>query len=100
MTNKNTTIAIIFLILLGAGYYLYSNRASKPALPTSIKNIEDKGVAVGVEGTGDFKINNIPIVSTSTSPTSPFPPPPEYRRTFTSPVYFNAEARAEVVMVK
>ena len=94
MTNKNTTIAIIFLILLGAGYYLYSNQASKPALPTSTKNIEDKGVAVGVEGTGDFKINNIPIVSTSTSPTSPLPPPPEYRRTFTYPVYFNAEARA------
>ena len=64
-------------------------------MPTSSQKIENDGVAVGVESTGDFEIKNIPIATpTIASKGQELPPPPEYRRTFTYPVYFNAEARA------
>src|SRR3989338_10389031 len=96
MTNKNTIITIIVLVLLGGGYYWYTNRAHLPFIPTTSQEIEDEGVTVGVESTGDFKLENIPIATTTTASTqpAPLPPAPEYRRAFAYPSYFNAEARA------
>ena len=95
MINKNSIITIIVLVLLGVGYYLYTNKGYWPFIPTTSQEITDEGVTIGVESTGDFKLENIPIATTTTAGTQPvpLPPAPEYLRTFVYPAYFNVEAR-------